>query len=74
MQIHWKSRSIYFCIIDTGDAKKKTALSLTVIGSETSSLLRKLLAPVSPSIKTAEKLSEILKKRLKPQPIVIAER
>ena len=47
---------------------------LTVIGSDTYTLLRNLLAPVSPSTKTVEELFETLKEHLKPQPIVIAER
>ena len=51
-----------------------TAIFLTVIGSDTYSLLRNLLAPVSPSTKTVEKLFKILKEHLKPQPIVTAER
>ena len=59
---------------DINDTKKKTAIFLTVIGSETYSLVRNLLAPVSPSTKIVEKLFEVLKKHLKLQPIVIAER
>ena len=62
----------YFLADDINDAKKKTAIFLTVIGSDTYSLLRNLLAPVSPSNKTVEELFEILKEHLKP--IIIAER
>ena len=62
----------YFFANDINDAKKKTAIFLTVIGSDTYSLLRNLLAPVSPSNKTVEELFEILKEHLKP--IIIAER
>ena len=47
---------------------------MTAIGSDTYSLLRNLLAPVSPSTKIVEELFETLKKHLKPQPIVITER
>ena len=64
----------YFFANDINDAKKKTAIFLTVIGSDTYSLLRNLIAPVSPSTKTVEELVEILKEHFKPQPIVIAER
>ena len=44
----------YFYVNDINDATKKTAIFLTVIGSNTYSLLRNLLAPVSPSTKTVE--------------------
>ena len=64
----------YFFVNDINDAKKKTAIFLTVIGSDTYNLLRNLLAPVSPSTKTVEELFKILKEHLKPQPIVVAER
>ena len=49
-------------------------LFLTVIGSDTYSLLRNLLAPVCLSTKTVEELSEILKEHLKPKPTVITGR
>ena len=64
----------YFFANDINDAKKKTAIFLTVIGSDTYSLLRNLIALVSPSTKTVEELVEILSEHFKPQPIVIAER
>ena len=64
----------YFYANDINDAGKKTAIFLTVIGSDTYSLLRNFLAPVSWSTKTVEELFETLKEHLKPQPIVIAER
>ena len=54
--------------------RKRGAIFLTVIGGDTYSLLRNLLAPASPSTKTVEELFEILKEHLKPQPIVIVER
>ena len=44
----------YFFANNINDAKKKTAIFLTVIGSDSCSLLRNLLAPVSPSTKTVE--------------------
>ena len=64
----------YFYANDINDAKKKTAIFLAFIGSDTYSLLRNLLAPVSASTKTVEELFETLKEHLKPQTIVIAER
>ena len=64
----------YFFTNDINDAKKKTAIFLTAIGSDIYSLLRNLLAPASQSIKTVDELSEILKVHLKPQLIVIEKR
>ena len=64
----------YFFANDIEDAKKKPAIFLTVIGNDTYSLLRNLVAPETPSSKSVEMLFEILKKHLKPQPITIAER
>ena len=58
----------YFFANDIDDAKKKTAISLIVTGSDT------LLPPVSPSTKTIEELFKILQEQLKPQPTVLAER
>ena len=64
----------YFIANDVTDEKKQTAIFLTVIGNETYSLLRNLLAPESPAGKTVKTLSETLIDHLKPQPIIIAER
>ena len=64
----------YFFANDINDAKKKTSIFLTVIGGDAYSLLRNLLAHVSPSTEPVEELFETLKEHLKPQPIVIAER
>ena len=50
----------YFIVDDVTDEKKQTAIFLTVIGNETYSLLRNLLAPESPSEKTVKTLSETL--------------
>ena len=47
---------------------------LTIIGNETCSFLRNLLAPESPAGKTVKTLSETLIDHLKPQPTIIAER
>ena len=64
----------YFISNDVTDEKKQTAIFLTVIGNETYSLLRNLLAPESPVGKTVKRLSETLIYHLKLQPIIIAER
>ena len=64
----------YFISNDVTDEKKQTAIFLTVIGNETYSLLRNLLAPKSPVGKTVKTLSETLIYHLKLQPIIIAER
>ena len=64
----------YFIANDVTDEKKQTAIFLTVIGNETYSLLRNLLAPESLAGKTLKTLSETLTDHLKPQPIIIAER
>ena len=63
----------YFISNDVTDEKKQTAIFLTVIGNETYSLLRNLLAPESPVGKTVKTLSETLIYHLKLQPIIIAE-
>ena len=59
---------------DIYDANKKTAIFLTVIGSDTYSHLRNLLAPVSLPTKTVKELFNFLKEHLKLQPIFIADR
>ena len=67
-------KDLYFHANDINDAKKKTAIFLTVVGSDTYSLPRNLLVPVSPSTKTVEELFETLKEHLKLQSIIIAGR
>ena len=64
----------YLYANDVDDEKKQTAIFLTVMGSETYSLLRNLLTPEVPSKKTIKVLYEKLKEHLKPKPIVIARR
>lgn len=56
----------YFSTSNINSAKKKTAIILTIIGSDVYSLLRNLLAPVFLSTKTVEELFKILKEHLKP--------
>ena len=64
----------YFLANDINDDKKQTAVFLTVIGSDTYSLLRNLLTPEKPSQKPVEELIQILSEHLNPKPITIAER
>ena len=58
----------YFIVDDVTDEKKQTAIFLTVIGNETYSLLRNLLAPESPAEKTVKTLSETLIDHWNPSP------
>ena len=58
----------YFIADDVTDEKKQTAIFLTVIGNETYSLLRNLLAPESPAEKTVKTLSETLIDHWNPSP------
>ena len=53
--------------------EKKVSVLLTVIGKNTFSLLRNLLAPTSPKDKSLE-LTAMLKAHFEPKPLVIAER
>ena len=64
----------YFVANDVTDEKKQAAVFLTVIGNETYSLLRNLLASKLPAGKTVKTLSETLIDHLKPKLIIIAER
>ena len=64
----------YFLANDIVDEKKKVAVFSTVIGGETYSLLRNLVAPAKPAIQSLADLTNVLKKHLNPTPIVIAER
>ena len=64
----------YFIANDVTDEKKQTVVFLFIIGNETCSLLRNLLAPESPAGKTVKTLSETLLDHLEPQSIIIAER
>lgn len=54
--------------------EKKVSVLLTVIGKNTFSLLRNLLAPTSPKDKSLEELTTVLKAHFEPKPLVIAER
>ena len=53
---------------------KQVPVLLTAIGGETYALLRSLLAPDKPSLKTFAQLKETLKRHFDPKPLVIAER
>lgn len=64
----------YFLANDIKDEKKQTAVFLTLIGSETYSLLRNLMTPEKPSEKPIKTLVGTLSDHLNPKPITIAER
>ena len=64
----------YFVANKIDDAAQKRAIFITIIGDETYSLLRSLLAPAKPNTKSYEDLANILNDHLKPKPVVIAER
>ena len=64
----------YFIANAIDEADKKRGILLTVIGSETYSLLRSLISPAKPADKTFSQLVDVLKAHLNPTPIVIAER
>ena len=63
----------YFLANTVADAKK-VAILLTVIGKETYSLLRSLVAPTQPKDKSYAGIIEVLTTHLKPTPITVAER
>ena len=54
-------------------AEKKLAAFLTLIGPQTYSLLSGLIAPDKPSTKAYADLKEVLRKHLKPKPLIIVE-
>ena len=64
----------YFYANDIDDEKKQIAVLLTVIGSETYSLLQNLLSQERPYTKSFVDIVNVLKHHLNPKPIVIAER
>ena len=64
----------FFVANDITTDEKKRGVLLTVIGSETYSLLRNLLLPLKPSELSFAQIIEVLKNHLNPKPIVIAER
>ena len=64
----------YFVANKIEDDKQKTAIFITVIGEETYSLLRNLMAPIKPHSKSCTELANLLIEHLNPKPIVIAER
>ena len=64
----------YFIANGIDNEDKKRGILLTVIGSETYSLLRNLISPTKPAEKSFAQLVDTLKAHLNPTPIVIAER
>ena len=64
----------YFVANGINDDGKKKGILLTVVGSETYSLLRSLVSPAKSSEKTLEEIIETLKNHLNLTPIKLAER
>ena len=64
----------YFIANDIGDAAKKRAILLSVVGSATYHLIRSLAAPARPSEKTYGELVELVTKRHNPAPTVTVQR
>ena len=64
----------YFIANAITEDKKQIAVFLTLIGGNTYSLLRNLIAPEKPSSKALNELVMILKKHFNPKPILIAQR
>ena len=64
----------YFVANTIGDDGQKTAIFITVIGDETYSLLRSLLAPTKPHTKSSGELTKVLIDHHTPKTIAIAER
>ena len=67
--------NLFFSANDVEDVKK-VPIFLTVVGSKTYSLalLRSLVAPSLPQVKTFAELSEVLNVHFEPKSLVIAER
>ena len=63
-----------FFVANAVEDDKKVAVLLTVIGSNTYSLLADLAAPDAPSTKTFAELSELLTNHFQPKKMVVAER
>jgi len=64
---------LYFLVNEIAE-KKQVAVFLSVIGGQTYSLLRNLLAPAKPHEQNLQKLLEALRKHYEPKRVVIAER
>lgn len=63
-----------FFICNVVEEDKKVSLFITLMGSETYSLLKNILYPETPESKSYDELVHALKKHLAPKRLVIAER
>lgn len=59
---------------DSEESRKRRAILISVIGARTYDVLSDLCSPNSPSAKTYDELSTILKSHYAPKKLVIAER
>ena len=64
----------YFAANDVDSAEKQRAIFLSACGAQTYQLLKNLLAPEKPTVKSFEELVELMKNHLRPRPSVIIER
>ena len=64
----------YLLANEITEEKKMVSVFLTIIGSKTNELLRKLVACAKPADLKYEELIEILDKHFNPAPLLIAER
>ena len=65
---------LFFVANNIKEAEKQVTVFLSVVGANTYTLLRGLVAPEKPKDKSFAQLTEVLKKHYEPTRIVIAER
>ena len=65
--------TLYFQANDVTEEKQVTVF-LSALGPKAYALLKSLVTPAIPKVKTFARLVEVLKKHFKPRPLVIAER
>ena len=65
---------LFFAANNIKEAEKQVTVFLSVVGANTYTLLRGLVAPEKPKDKSFTQLTEVLKKHYEPTRIVIAER
>ena len=68
----YSERLEQFFVANGVEGDKRVATFVTVIGTETYSLLRTVVAPATPATKSYEDLVAALKAHLNPKPITIA--
>ena len=64
----------FFLANDIKEDRKKVAILISTVGSQTYELLKDLYSPDKPNAKSFEALVTCLQNRLQPQPTIIVER